>query len=239
MSQLTIGLAHVVSNPLVLRNAAGKPVFPSIDVNTVRIAEVRTLLSDYFDQCWGEQLNIHFISAIKYDVAYRAVGGRATSIPWDKIVSAPAAYYDMEAFRMKLDHPQNLSAVQVLTITQDVLPISLIDSPAPSCFLELEPPSPPPSIVKHNNLAPPQSSTIQPEESESGATGPLGTGQERKIVDPDLSESLSPLFGSSALSQRDGLNTPPPVQPLRSPSPLPTPLSCQKGVKRKAKKEPQ
>ncbi|KAJ7802823.1 hypothetical protein B0H14DRAFT_3154815 [Mycena olivaceomarginata] len=168
------------------------PVFPSIDVNTVKIAEVRTLLSDYFDQCW----------------AHRAVGGRATSIPWDKIVSDPAAYYDTEAFRMKLDHLQNLSAVQVLTLTQELLSTSLIDSPAPFCFLELEPPSPPPSILKHNNSAPPQSSTIQPPKSESGPTGPLDTGRERKI-------------------------------PFRSPSPLPTPPLRQKGVKRKAKKEPE
>ncbi|KAJ7787451.1 hypothetical protein B0H14DRAFT_3163172 [Mycena olivaceomarginata] len=215
--------SHVVPNPLVPRNAAGQPVFPSIDVNTVKIAEVRTLLSDYFDQCW----------------AHRAVGGRATSIPWDKIVSDPAAYYDTEAFRMKLDHPQNLSAVQVLTLTQELLSTSLIDSPAPFCFLELEPPSPPPSILKHNNSAPPQSSTIQPPKSESGPTGPLDTGHERKIVDPELSERPSPVFGSSPISQRDGSNTPPPMQPLRSPSPLPTPPSRQKGVKRKAKKEPE
>jgi hypothetical protein len=239
MLQLTIGLAHVVPNPLVPRNAAGQPVFPSIDVNTVKIAEVRTLLSDYFDQCWGEQLNVHFIAAIKYDVANRAVGGRATSIPWDKIVSDPAAYYDTEAFRMKLDHPQNLSAVQVLTLTQELLSTSLIDSPAPFCFLELEPLSPPPSILEHNNSAPPQSSTIQPPKSESGPTGPLDTGHEWKIVDPELSERPSPVFGSSPISQRDGSNTPPPMQPLCSPSPLPTPPSRQKGVKRKAKKEPE
>ncbi|KAJ7703339.1 hypothetical protein B0H14DRAFT_2647882 [Mycena olivaceomarginata] len=60
-----------------------------------------------------------------------------------------------------------------------------------------------------------------------------------EIVDPELSESPSLVFGSSPLSQHDGSNTPPPVQPLRSPSPLPTPPSCQKGVKRKAKKEPE
>ncbi|KAJ7714459.1 hypothetical protein B0H14DRAFT_3171430 [Mycena olivaceomarginata] len=191
--------SHVVPNPLVPRNAAGQPVFPSIDVNTVKIAEVRTLLSDYFDQCW----------------AHRAVGGQATSIPWDKIVSDPAAYYDTEAFRMKLDHPQNLSAVQ------------------------LEPPSLPPSILKHNNSAPLQSSTIQPPKSESGPTGPLDTGHERKIVHPELSERPSPVVGSSPISQRDGSNTPPPIQPLRSPSPLPTPPSRQTGVKRKAKKGPE
>ncbi|KAJ7807925.1 hypothetical protein B0H14DRAFT_3763583 [Mycena olivaceomarginata] len=162
--------SHVVPNPLVPRNAAGQPVFPSIDVNTVKIAEVRTLLSDYFDQCW----------------AHRAVGGRATSIPWDKIVSDPAAYYDTEAFRMKLDHPQNLSAVQVLTLTQELLSTSSIDSPGPFCFLELEPPSPPPSILKHNNSAPPQSSTIQPPKSESGPTGPLDTASEHSTPDAAL-----------------------------------------------------
>ncbi|KAJ7790511.1 hypothetical protein B0H14DRAFT_3891150 [Mycena olivaceomarginata] len=215
--------SHVVPNPLVPRNAAGQPVFPSIDVNTVKIAEVRTLLSDYFDQCW----------------AHRAVGGQATSIPWDKIVSNPAAYYDTEAFRMKLDHPQNLSAVQVLTLTQELLSTSLIDSPAPFCFLELEPPSLPPSILKHNDSAPLQSATIQPPKSESGPTGPLDTGHERKIVHPELSERPSLVVGSSPISQRDSSNTPPPIQPLRSPSPLPTPPSRQTGVKRKAKKGPE
>ncbi|KAJ7830730.1 hypothetical protein B0H14DRAFT_3872481 [Mycena olivaceomarginata] len=196
--------SHVVPNPLVPRNAAGQPVFPSIDVNTVKIAEVRTLLSDYFDQCW----------------AHRAVGGQATSIPWDKIVSDPAAYYDTEAFRMKLDHPQNLSAVQVLTLTQELLSTSLIDSPAPFCFLELEPPSLPPSILKHKNSAPLQSSTIQPP----------NLNQDQRV------HSTQVMNGKF---QRDGSNTPPPIQPLSSPSPLPTPPSRQTGVKRKAKKGPE
>ncbi|KAJ7349665.1 hypothetical protein DFH08DRAFT_807015 [Mycena albidolilacea] len=77
----------------------------------------------------------------------------------------------------------------------------------------------PPLIVKHNNSPPPQLSTIQPPKFESGPTGPLNISHEQKIVNPELSESPSP--------------------PLRSPAPLPTPPSRQKGVIRKAKKQPE
>ncbi|KAJ7883178.1 hypothetical protein B0H14DRAFT_2564977 [Mycena olivaceomarginata] len=57
----------------------------------------------------------------------------------------------------------------------------------------------PPSIVKHNNSPPPQLSTIQPPKSESGPTGPLDIGHEQKIVNPELSENPSPVFGSYPL----------------------------------------
>ncbi|KAJ7794035.1 hypothetical protein B0H14DRAFT_3159312 [Mycena olivaceomarginata] len=184
--------SHVVPNPLVPRNAAGQPVFPSIDVNTVKIAEVRTLLSDYFDQCW----------------AHRAVGGQATSIPWDKICKSS---HSLKSF----------------------LSTSLIDSPAPFCFLELEPPSLPPSILKHNDSAPLQSATIQPPKSESGPTGPLDTGHERKIVHPELSERPSLVVGSSPISQRDSSNTPPPDPALTFAFPTADPSLAPNGCEKK------
>ncbi|KAF7371488.1 hypothetical protein MVEN_00003400 [Mycena venus] len=44
----------VIPNPLIPRNAHNKPVFPSIDVNNIAIGDMRMLLCNYFDQCWGK-----------------------------------------------------------------------------------------------------------------------------------------------------------------------------------------
>ncbi|KAJ7663718.1 hypothetical protein DFH06DRAFT_1324234 [Mycena polygramma] len=126
-------------NPTIPRNASGVPVFPSIDLDTIQIADLRMLLSDYFDQCW----------------AYQSSDLNVVSIPWEEIASDPGKYYDC-AFSTKLDHPQNLSAIQVLQLAEGLLATSDIDSPTPFRFLGVEkvlipasPPPAPPSSV-HN-----------------------------------------------------------------------------------------
>ncbi|KAJ7256378.1 hypothetical protein C8J57DRAFT_1517546 [Mycena rebaudengoi] len=44
----------VIPNPLIPRNLNNEPVFPSIDLNNIAIGDMRILLCDYFDQCWGK-----------------------------------------------------------------------------------------------------------------------------------------------------------------------------------------
>ena len=73
-------------------------------------------------------------------------------VPWEAITSDPAKYYNVEAayFSIKLDHPQNLSTIQVLTLVEGLLSTSVITSPNPFHFeqekvLALETPAPAPS----------------------------------------------------------------------------------------------
>ncbi|KAJ7606762.1 hypothetical protein DFH06DRAFT_1149846 [Mycena polygramma] len=57
-------------NPFIPRNTDGRPVFPSIDVNSIAIGDMRMLLSDYFDQCWAHEHS------------------NDTTLPWEEIVTA-------------------------------------------------------------------------------------------------------------------------------------------------------
>ncbi|KAJ7214185.1 hypothetical protein C8J57DRAFT_1255810 [Mycena rebaudengoi] len=49
----------VIPRPLILntsipRNSSNHPVFPAVDLEKVVIADLRVLVSDYFDECWGK-----------------------------------------------------------------------------------------------------------------------------------------------------------------------------------------
>ncbi|KAJ7467229.1 hypothetical protein B0H11DRAFT_1921501 [Mycena galericulata] len=114
------GEGPVTVNPLIPRNSNGQPVFPSIDMNGVAIGDMRMLLSDYFDQCWAHQHS------------------NSTSIPWEDIVLNPAKYYAASNFSTTLDHPQNLSTVQVVNLANDLLSTSTMKNPAPFHFLATE-----------------------------------------------------------------------------------------------------
>ncbi|KAJ7359910.1 hypothetical protein DFH08DRAFT_801672 [Mycena albidolilacea] len=122
-------------------NSAGLPVFPSIDVNLVAIADIRLLLVHYFDECWGEGFDI---------LEFRQT---EKVIPWADIVSHPEKYYKIESLpsSVVLDHPENLSLVQVLSLAQDLRDKSGLESPNPFCFLVPE------KILVPDSLPPPPS----------------------------------------------------------------------------------
>ncbi|KAJ6618589.1 hypothetical protein B0H10DRAFT_2029231 [Mycena sp. CBHHK59/15] len=111
-----------VSNPVIPRNSSNQPVLPAINLNAVPVTDIRVLLAEYFDQCW----------------AARGLGTKDISIPWDEIVLDPGKYYDTEAgyFAAKLDHPQNLGALEVLNLAQQLLSTSVMESPTPFHFLQ-------------------------------------------------------------------------------------------------------
>ncbi|KAJ7801737.1 hypothetical protein B0H14DRAFT_2615002 [Mycena olivaceomarginata] len=144
---LSLSLQHLCQSNLlgdaemVLFYAFGNPimVFPCIDVNLVAIADIRLLLVHYFDECWGEGFDIP--------------GFRQTEkvIPWADIVSHPEKYYKVESLpsSVALDHPQNLSFVQVLSLAQDLRDKSGLESPNPFCFLAPE------KILVPDSLPPP------------------------------------------------------------------------------------
>ncbi|KAJ7020447.1 hypothetical protein C8F04DRAFT_1196613 [Mycena alexandri] len=121
-------------NPSLPRNSNNQPVFPSIDINTMPIADMRILLADYFDLCWAHQ-------------------SPGVKLPWESITLDPAQYYDVSAtyFSIKLDHPQNLSTMKILTLVDGLLSSSVITSPNPFQFLHqgtiLVPDTPPASSV--------------------------------------------------------------------------------------------
>jgi hypothetical protein len=64
----------------------------------------------------------------------------STSIPWDEIVLNPAKYYNTAAsyFSANLDHPQNLSTVQVVNLVNDLLTTSTMKNLTPFHFLAME-----------------------------------------------------------------------------------------------------
>ncbi|KAJ7022798.1 hypothetical protein C8F04DRAFT_1194151 [Mycena alexandri] len=135
-------------NPSLPRNSNNQPVFPSIDINTMPIADMRILLADYFDLCWAHQ-------------------SPGVKLPWESITSDPAKYYDVSEtyFSIKLDHPQNLLTMQILTLvdgllssstlpllarsrrlkTSHIIPVSE-SPPAPLPNPILEVPEPPPAL---------------------------------------------------------------------------------------------
>ncbi|KAJ6557472.1 hypothetical protein B0H19DRAFT_1376237 [Mycena capillaripes] len=118
---------NVPVNTSIPRNSADQPVFPAVDLNTVSMADMRTLLGDYFDQCWD----------------HRGVDNKATLIPWEKLVSEPG----------KCCYFQNLSAIEVLTLAQCLLSTSSINSPTPFRFLDPEEEL----LVHSNPASPPES----------------------------------------------------------------------------------
>ncbi|KAJ7688001.1 hypothetical protein B0H17DRAFT_1135846 [Mycena rosella] len=119
----TVGLAYFNSlNPSIPRSSSGYPMFPSINLNTVALDDIRALLYEYFDQCW----------------AHRGLSENVMSIPWEDLALNPGKYYDTTGsyFSMALDNPQSLSTIQVLTLAQDILAHSGVDSPTPFRFLQ-------------------------------------------------------------------------------------------------------
>ncbi|KAJ7501382.1 hypothetical protein B0H11DRAFT_1908249 [Mycena galericulata] len=62
----------------------------------------------------------------------------STSIPWEDIVLNPAKYCAASNFSTTLDHPQNLSTVQVVNLVNDLLSTSTMKSPTPFHFLATE-----------------------------------------------------------------------------------------------------
>ncbi|KAJ6611051.1 hypothetical protein B0H10DRAFT_2224404 [Mycena sp. CBHHK59/15] len=115
----------LILNPSIPRNSNNQPVFPTIVMDTIPIADMRLLLCDYLEQ-FGD-------------------------VPWEAITSDPAKYYNVEAayFSIKLDHPQNLSTIGVLTLVEGLLATSVITSPNPFQFAQekvLPPETPPPAL---------------------------------------------------------------------------------------------
>ncbi|KAJ7743255.1 hypothetical protein DFH07DRAFT_777467 [Mycena maculata] len=180
-------------NPLIPRNSNGQPVFPSIDMNGVAIGDMRMLLSDYFDQCWAHQHS------------------NSTSIPWEDIVLNPAKYCAASNFSTTLDHPQNLSTVQVVNLVNDLLSTSTIKNPTPFHFLATEgtvlvpetppvtpavvPTPPPPSLLENRTpetpvapaslgLPPASPSAVEVEEAPPAKTRGKNKRQ-RTLDDPD------------------------------------------------------
>ncbi|KAJ7922160.1 hypothetical protein B0H13DRAFT_2317763 [Mycena leptocephala] len=171
------------------------PVFPSIDMNGVAIGDMRMLLSDYFDQCWAHQHS------------------NSTSIPWDEIVLNPAKYYNTAAsyFSANLDHPQNLSTVQVVNLVNDLLSTSTMKNLTPFHFLGTEgtvlvpetPPItpavlavPPPPLLEHPSqqapvapvsLDPPPASPLAAEVDEGHLVNLGIKVNGRALDDPDKS----------------------------------------------------
>ncbi|KAJ7866884.1 hypothetical protein B0H13DRAFT_1897869 [Mycena leptocephala] len=168
----------VLVNPLIPRNSNDQPVFPSIDMNGVAIGDMRMLLSDYFDQCWAHQHS------------------NSSSIPWDEIVLNPAKYYNTAAsyFSANLDHPQNLSTVQVVNLVNDLLSTSTMKNLTPFHFLGTEatvlvpetPPItpavlavPPPPLLEH----PSQQAPVAPVSLDPPPASPLAAEvDERHLV---------------------------------------------------------
>ncbi|KAK6969207.1 hypothetical protein R3P38DRAFT_3146975 [Favolaschia claudopus] len=121
-------LPHSIKDsPLIPRNTAGHPVFPSISLEATPTADIRMLLVEYFEHCW----------------VVRGLDSTVTMVPWDDIASHPEKFYDTDAFPIKLNHPQNLSTDQVHTLGSQLLKFSVIDSPNPFRFREPETPLPP------------------------------------------------------------------------------------------------
>ncbi|KAJ6600927.1 hypothetical protein B0H10DRAFT_2319758 [Mycena sp. CBHHK59/15] len=177
-----IGAAEGGRNAVIPRNTSGRPVLPSINLDTVPIADIRMLLCDYFDQCWAD----------------RGSNSKVMLIPWEHIVSNPKKYYDTEAQHcsIKLDHLQNLSTIQVLSLANDLLGTSVMESPTPFRFLVADevglipstppvpPPLPPPISTAPTReptpilTPPPQNATaLPPPMSTPAASPPLLQGE--------------------------------------------------------------
>lgn len=113
---------------------------PTFDLDIVPVADIRALLTDYFDQCWGEFIYSECGQVLTTTVAHRSTDGNLMSPPWEEILKDPGKYYavDEHRFSMKLNHPQNLSTIEVLTLAGELLGTSVVESGAPFRFLSAE-----------------------------------------------------------------------------------------------------
>ncbi|KAJ6479797.1 hypothetical protein C8R45DRAFT_1101243 [Mycena sanguinolenta] len=198
-------------NPLIPRNSDGPPVFPAIDANKIAIDDARTLLGDYFDQCWASRL----------------VDSNTTQIPWQDIISNPKRYYDSTLFSIPLDHPQNLSGIQVLTLIQELIATSGIKSASPFSFLDRERSSGPASGP--TSAMPPHKAEDSPTPRESS---PVSSELKSLPTSPSPGpKSPTPSADQISLSQHP---IPPSALSL-SPPPSPEPPKTRQDRKRKVK----
>lgn len=90
-------------------------------------------------------------------------------VPWEAIASDPAKYYNTSEtyFSIKLDHPQNLSIVQTLTLVEGLLATSVMSSPKPFQFLHqgmvLVPDTPRTTPIPSRTVTPVPSRSATPE----------------------------------------------------------------------------
>ncbi|KAJ7495575.1 hypothetical protein FB451DRAFT_1387597 [Mycena latifolia] len=146
----------VILNPAIPRNAGGQPVFPSIDLNSITITDLRVLLCDYFEQCWANRTSTSKV------------------IAWEDLLVNPEKHYDAAGlhFSIKLDHPQNLSTVEVLTLAADLLLSSVMESPAPFRFLNGEETVVVPATPSMVLPSPPPASPVNPTTNSSSPDVP-------------------------------------------------------------------
>ncbi|KAJ6490093.1 hypothetical protein C8R45DRAFT_929392 [Mycena sanguinolenta] len=152
----------IISSLLIPRNSNNEPVFPSIDINNVLIPDMRMLLSDYFDQCWG------IFSAHQHP--------DGSVVPWEDIALNPTKYYDTVAsnFPSAMDHPQNLEDDRKsVPETPDVLP------PTPPVQL--------PPVTPHRRPPTPVSTTIPastPEAENLSELSPQKSPKKSRMKEP-------------------------------------------------------
>ncbi|KAK7045237.1 hypothetical protein R3P38DRAFT_2508308 [Favolaschia claudopus] len=143
-------------SPLIPRNSAGHPVFPAINLESTLTADIRTLLVDFFEQCWVVQSSDE----------------KVIGMPWDEIASDADKFYDTLAFPINLDHPQNLSTDRVHALAAELLRTSGPDSIHPFRFRDFPnnapsiiavPPKPDSKVETPNPLPRPESHAPPPE----------------------------------------------------------------------------
>ncbi|KAJ7303457.1 hypothetical protein DFH08DRAFT_825914 [Mycena albidolilacea] len=173
------------------RNSARLPVFPSIDINLVAMADIRLLLVHYFDECWGEVfVPINQARPSNYH-GFDIPGSQQTEklIPWAKIVSHPEKYY------------------KVLNLAQDLRDKSGLDSPNLFCFLAPEKFLVPDSPSTHPSPLPQRAVIVLP---------PQTLPPEIPVVSSPLPSSSTPPPKDLVVGSLRPMPSPPPKDTLSS-----------------------
>ncbi|KAF7326117.1 hypothetical protein MKEN_00463200 [Mycena kentingensis (nom. inval.)] len=132
------------SEPEFARDEGGNPLFPLVNTNTTPISVQRALIAQYFETCWVAQI---------------AEG----QLPWSALISTPANYYDTVKFPVLAAHPEQLSGLAVLSLTESLREVcgtsgfvfstlASVDPPAPVVLVPATPTPPPPRSPRRSRV---------------------------------------------------------------------------------------
>ncbi|KAJ7131006.1 hypothetical protein C8R44DRAFT_871552 [Mycena epipterygia] len=94
---------HGGLNPVTV-NDDGSVDFPSVDIDSIPLADLRQLLQVYFERCWVNKNSKDDISV--------------TPVPWAEIGLEPSKFYDVQTFNfpLALKDPKTYTSRETLTI---------------------------------------------------------------------------------------------------------------------------
>jgi hypothetical protein len=98
----------------------GIVIFPPADLEKIPVVDLRVLLDEYLQECWGKSWNDSAKHACLTRNSVHRPGGKLGElpVPWDEIIASPARFYDDQKFALpfSLKSPVVLNTMETLAL---------------------------------------------------------------------------------------------------------------------------